>query len=242
MGATACRTEKAATGELVTRVSSLEGHRLWARGYDSTANPILALEERSMRNLLQGLRPATVLDVACGTGRWLLHFQQSGASACGVDGCEEMLAQARKRLGHHGNLAVGDAAELPLADATADLILSCMALGYFPDLYRVFSELFRVARVGGYIAVSDLHPEAIAAGWTRSFRAGDSSYEIEHFCYAVEDVECIAATAGLSLIRRAAAHLGEPERPILEDAGKDYLLSRAHVMPALFLALWRKPC
>ena len=61
------------------RVSALEGHRIWAASYDSGDNPLLALERRSMESLLDFIMPSNVIDVGCGSGRWLGYFQKGGA-------------------------------------------------------------------------------------------------------------------------------------------------------------------
>ena len=124
-------------------VSPIEGHRFWAPVYDSGLNPILALERRSMRNLLKSLRPATVIDMACGTGQWLLHFQQAGSEVFGCDACEEMLSQARKHSTLRGRVALADAENIPFCDGTADLILCSFSLGYFRDIDHVFREFER---------------------------------------------------------------------------------------------------
>ena len=52
-------------------VSPHEGHVLWAPSYEETPNALLALEERTLDPLLPDLRGKSVLDLACGTGRWL---------------------------------------------------------------------------------------------------------------------------------------------------------------------------
>ena len=53
----------------VTRLNVCEGYDLWARTYDQTANPLVALDERYTVNLLQPKRGERILDAACGTGR-----------------------------------------------------------------------------------------------------------------------------------------------------------------------------
>lgn len=161
----------------------------------------------------------------------------------GLDACEPMLVQAKMRAtALAGRLVQGNAQRLPYASSTADLVLCSMSLGYFENLSAIFKEFARVARPGGSVAVTDVHPDAIAAGWKRSFRSGDVFCEIEHFYYPVETIREAAFRAGLHLLAWADAKLGYPEFPIFRQAGKAQLFHHATKRPALFLAVWERPC
>lgn len=224
------------------RVSPLEGHRIWASSYDAGDNPLLALERRSMKKLLHSIKPSTAIDVGCGSGRWLLRLQKAGVNVIGVDFCEEMLAEARRYPSLRGRLALGNAEALPVRAAATDLVLCSMALGYFPDLKKAFREFTRVAAPGGYIAVSDLHPAALTAGWTRSFRAETKLYEIDNHRHSIEDIEDAAHDAGLRNALRQTAYLGPPELAIFQLRGKAELYVEVNQTPALYLHSWEKPC
>src|SRR5262249_59888507 len=77
-----------------TLVSASEAYRLWAATLDAEGNALVALETRYLTPMLGGLHGKRFLDVACGTGRWLLHAHAQGAIVAGVDFCREMLLQA----------------------------------------------------------------------------------------------------------------------------------------------------
>src|SRR5947209_3754795 len=129
MGAALRCFEKTTAGKSVMRVSAIEGHRLWAPVYDSGLNPLVALERRAMRNLVKPLRPSRMIDVACGTGKWLLHFQQAGSQVFGCDACQEMLSEATKTPSLRGRIALGDAERIPFSNSIADLVLCSISLG-----------------------------------------------------------------------------------------------------------------
>lgn len=224
------------------RVSAIEGHRIWASVYDRALNPVLALERRAMGDVLESLRPSKVLDVACGTGKWLLHFQQAGSEVFGCDACEEMLNEARKTKSLCGRVVLADAARMPFHSSLADLVLCSISLGYFHSIDRVFRELARTAKPGGFIAVSDLHPEALASGWTRSFKLGEQVYEIEHYLRATQDVTAAGYAAGLMPTMYREVRFGVPELSIFQRAGKENLFNSARKVPAVFIGLWKKPC
>jgi ubiquinone/menaquinone biosynthesis C-methylase UbiE len=224
------------------RVSAIEGHRLWASVYDSSANPLLALERRAMGDLLKPLRPSRMIDVACGTGQWLLHFQRGGSEVFGCDACREMLSKAMTNVSLQGRVALGDAERIPFSGSMAELVLCSLSLGYFHNIHRVFVELARASKPGGFVAVSDLHPSALAAGWTRSFKLGEQRYDLEHYCRSMQQLESAASNAGLRLKSCHETYFDAPELPLFRYAGKEELFRTATSVPALFIGLWEKPC
>ena len=78
----------------------------------------------------------------------------------GVDMTEEMVSKARanaEKLGHENvTFAVGDIEDLPVDDASFDVILSNCVLNLVPDKERAFGEMARVLRPGGRFSVSDI--------------------------------------------------------------------------------------
>jgi malonyl-CoA O-methyltransferase len=223
------------------QVSALEGHRNWAASYDAGPNPLLALETRLLLERLSPLRASRFLDVACGTGRWMLLAQQNGWQVFGVDFCPEMLLEAARKPGLGGRLSLADACWIPLADGAADLTICSFALGYLPSPYQAIAEMARVARKGGRVVVTDLHPCALAAGWTRSFRSHGQVYAIDHHHHAIAAWEAAAKSAGLALDWVLEAPFGEPERAIFRQAGKVSLFPDLSRIPALLAMSWTKP-
>jgi ubiquinone/menaquinone biosynthesis C-methylase UbiE len=206
-------------------VSPEEGYRLWAPVYDTSTNPLLALEMRVLQDRL-GLEPGDrFLDVATGTGRWMKFAETRGAQTFGIDFSAEMLAKGS------GALLRGDMRRLPVADDAMDLAMCSMALGYVRSADEVLRELARVAR---RVIVSDLHPDAVAAGWTRSFRRQGQVYEIEQYCHSLQDLR----PAGMRSAWFVEAHFGEPERAIFEAAGK--ALDGITCVPAIRAACWTR--
>src|SRR5262249_54997485 len=62
------------------------------------------------------------------------------------------LAIARGRLGDRASLLQGSAAQIPLADASVDVVVSGLVLNFVPDLARALAEMRRVAKPQGTIA------------------------------------------------------------------------------------------
>jgi ubiquinone/menaquinone biosynthesis C-methylase UbiE len=215
-------------------VAVAEGYDLWAQTYDSDPNPLLSAEERVLEPLLAPVANKVVLDVACGTGRWLEKLLRAGAkSGSGVDISLAMLAGAQGKTGLKGRLVSGDCTSLPYRSQSSDLVISSFALGHINDLRTLAQELARVAVPGADLWVSDLHPEARARGWATGFRNQGRNTEIYSFCHSIEQVHKSFSACGFDTLEHHNVRLGEPERPIFERAGKASLFQDACEMPAV---------
>ncbi|MGH8923089.1 MAG: methyltransferase domain-containing protein [Acidimicrobiia bacterium] len=96
-----------------------------------------------------------VLDVACGTGvvaRAASERVGNEGRVVGLDLNEAMLGVAR-RLRPDLEWRQGDAAELPFADGSFDVVLCQAAMMFFPDVGQALREMARVVKARGTVAV-----------------------------------------------------------------------------------------
>jgi len=98
-----------------------------------------------------------VLDVGCGTGRWLRHVVGLGARAVGLDASRGMLARARAQSAE-SVLVQGLATRLPFAMRSFDTLYAVNVLHHVQDVRAFLSEAFRVLRPGGRILSIGLDP------------------------------------------------------------------------------------
>lgn len=109
------------------------------------------------------LRPGLrVLDAACGTGNLAVHAARAGCRTSGLDLASNLLAQARVRAEQEGlsiDYTEGDAEALPYADASFDVVVSMYGVMFAPRPDVVASELLRVTRPGGLVALANWTPE-----------------------------------------------------------------------------------
>jgi SAM-dependent methyltransferase len=126
-------------------------------GTENTATEFMA-----RRGPLPGM---DVLDVACGTGNLAIPAARAGATVTGTDIAPNLLDQARTRASGHGltiRFEQGDAEKLPYDDRSFDLMVTMFGAMFAPRPEIVASELIRVCRPGGRIAMANWTP----AGFT----------------------------------------------------------------------------
>ncbi|MDD5628287.1 MAG: arsenite methyltransferase [Elusimicrobia bacterium] len=157
------------------------------------------------------LKPGdAVLDLGSGAGKDVfLAARQVGASGrvIGVDMTPEMLALARRnqeKLGL-GNVEFrkGTIEELPLEDASVDIVISNCVINLSPDKPKVFREAFRVLRPGGRLVVSDI---VLQKPLPPKLKADQGLY-----------AACIAGALLRKDYLRAVRDAGFPEPEILSD-------------------------
>ncbi|TDD98290.1 class I SAM-dependent methyltransferase [Jiangella asiatica] len=135
-------------------ISTVDGYRAWAGGYDRPGNQLLDIEQPIVREILDGLPVGVALDVACGTGRHAAYLAELGHTVIGVDSSPEMLAVARSKV-PGATFHEADLHRLPLPDSHVDTVVCALALTHVPELDPAFAEFARVLRPGGHLIVSD---------------------------------------------------------------------------------------
>jgi ubiquinone/menaquinone biosynthesis C-methylase UbiE len=213
-----------------------EAHALWAESYDRNPNALLALEQRVIEPLLPSLEQKVILDVACGTGRWLANLLGRGATfGLGLDASREMLQQARRKNSIQGNLVRGDCTALPIHSCAIDFAICSFATSYFADLRRFAQELSKIMRPAASLFLTDFHPSAHLRGWKRAFRHNDVVVEAASFHYSIDDVCDNFIAEGFELLTRVEACFGEGERHVFDQCGKGHLLDQLSREPAIFI-------
>ena len=106
-----------------------------------------------------GAEPLDALDVGCATGFLALQLAGLGHRVAGVDGAEAMLTVARAKAREAGlgiDFRLADAAELPFAPASFDLVIERHVLWTLPDPAAALADWARVLRAGGRLLLIEV--------------------------------------------------------------------------------------
>ena len=189
-------------------------YALWADTYPPYPhNALMALEQQVVVSLLPDVRGLTVVDAACGTGRYLQLLKSRGAAAFGIDLSAPMLARA---YDDGAAVARGDIRALPIASASVEVVVCGLALGDLPHLAPAIAEMARVLRPGGSMVYSVVHPVGERAGWSRTFTAGGRQNAIATYWHSLDDHRRACADAGLRITGWEEPVLAQvPQHPAL---------------------------
>jgi ubiquinone/menaquinone biosynthesis C-methylase UbiE len=188
---------------------------LTGRRYDALAAGYDARWEGYVEGTIQqtldrvDLEGATaILDVGCGTGTLLakLAAERPSARLTGVDLSPAMLERARGKLDRRQAWIAGDAARLPFHSGSFDLALSLSALHFWRDPSAALSEIHRVLRPGGRVAITDW----CADRWIDRLRDRIlQRIEPAHFrVHRAADLAAMLAAAGFREVRVERFRLG----------------------------------
>ena len=146
-----------------------------------------------------------VLDVCSGMGgpaRYLAH--RRGCRVTGLDITKSRHEAAVRltalvRLDHLVDLRLGNALDMPFADATFDVVIGQEAFAHVPHKPRLIAECARVVRPGGIIAFTDiLRCDGLSAAELERLQSGMTFQSLE----SLEGYSQLLAERGCALLVR----------------------------------------
>lgn len=163
----------------------VDQHTKQAEGYTRLTRSAATDRRAAMRAFIGARAEDDLLDIACGPGSLTLDLAPHVRSATGLDITPAMLDQARAAQAERGianaRFVEGDAAALPFADASFDVVTSSAAFHHFEAPEKVLSEMVRACRPGGRVVIVDVTPDADKTGaYDRMERMRDPSHGHAH--------------------------------------------------------------
>src|SRR5215469_2564564 len=185
----------------VERPGVLSGYDRWSEGYDSTPNPLVALDRRYTIEVLRPDRGQRILDAGCGTGAHLTALAAAGSRPVGLDFSHGMLRVARRK-NPSALLAQADLNRgLPIKRNNCDAVLCALVSEHLTNLRSFFREALAVLKRGGRFVFSAFHPELAAAGIEANFEQHGVEYRLGAERYGVADYLNYMDDAGFEVIR-----------------------------------------
>jgi SAM-dependent methyltransferase len=134
----------------------------WGQGrYEVIAEQLLPAAEVVVDQAAPG-EGDRVVDVGCATGNAALLAAARGAAVTGVDPAQrliEVAAATAQSSGLDARFVVGEAAEMPLPDSSADILISVFGAIFAPDPRAAVDEMVRVLAPGGRMLLTAWIPE-----------------------------------------------------------------------------------
>ena len=150
-------------------------------------------------------RKVKLLDVACGTGRFLRFVKQAWPrmAVAGLDLSEAYLAEARRHLRPYRDvgLHVGNAESMPFADASFDIVTSIYLFHEIPPEIRrtVAAEFARILKPGGRLIFMDSLQHGDVENYDALLDSFPVSFHEPYYpTYTREDLAGLFAAAGLA--------------------------------------------
>jgi ubiquinone/menaquinone biosynthesis C-methylase UbiE len=150
-------------------------------------------------------RTLRLLDIGCGTGRFLDFVKQAWPRlpVVGLDLSEAYLREARRHLKRWSRvrLMVGNAEAIPLADESQDAVTSIFTFHELPPEVRrsVFREAARVLKPGGRLVVVDSLQHGDVPDYEGLLELFPQNYHEPYYAsYLAEDFAAIARACGLA--------------------------------------------
>ncbi len=176
-----------------------------AHANDYASSPVHA-QGPSLARLVELTKPQknwNVLDVSTGAGHTALTFAPRVAHVTAVDLTPQMLQAAERLAAERGITNIefkpADALALPFPDNTFDLVTNRIALHHYSDARQGISEMARVCKPGGLVALVDniVPPDKVQAGYINHFeKLRDPSH---NWAYPAARLEAYMKDLGLKI-------------------------------------------
>jgi ArsR family transcriptional regulator len=154
------------------------------------------------------LPPLTIADLGSGDGGFAVLLSQNAVRVIGVDSSEKMLDVARDQARRAGasnvEFRLGEMEEVPIDDASVDLVFFSQSLHHAAHPERAIREAARILRPGGRIVILDLAKHR--------FEEARELYADEWLGFTEAEIEAMLTGAGFTDVRASVVDK-DPDAP-----------------------------
>ena len=172
------------------------GYDRWAASYDDK-DPSTLLDEPFLSEHLQPFPGCRILDIGCGTGRYLRCVASADCRIIGVDLSRTMLAKARQSLGASTDVCFvqASARALPFTSSSFDRVMSGLVVDHLASAEQLFDEIARLLTPNGHAVVAAVHPD-MQRLTGRHITIQDGTPEAIHIPGHIHEVQDLLAAVG----------------------------------------------
>jgi ubiquinone/menaquinone biosynthesis C-methylase UbiE len=217
---------------------------LWASSYDQQpGNLVFDMEESLFSRFLDqvDVQGKTVADIGCGTGRhWPAILEHSPILLNGYDVSEGMLEQLRTKFPGASAQKIAEDGLAPLEQDSVDLLLSTLALAHIADMEPALLSWAAAIKPGGFLMLTDFHPEALVKGAKRTFVHRHQPVMVRSYAHAISAIGLTARKAGLIVCDLGERVVDDTVRHYYAQKGALATFERYRGVPMVYGFLWKK--
>jgi 2-polyprenyl-3-methyl-5-hydroxy-6-metoxy-1,4-benzoquinol methylase len=134
-----------------------------------------------VNRLLRAARPASAVDIGCGTGALVGELARRGVTASGIDSSPDLLEVARLQV-PQATFHLGTITQIPLADGTVDAAVLIEVVEHLDDttLASTLREAIRILKPGGTLMVTTPNSEDLESSLRQCPDCGAQFHIYQH--------------------------------------------------------------